>query len=380
MIPLSIPDLSGNEAVYLQECVTTGFVSSVGPFVGRLERLVAEETGSAGAVATSCGTTGLHVALVALGVGRDDLVIAPSFTFIASVNAISHCGAQPWLLDVERTSWGLDPEILARVLAEQTRPGPNGPVRTACGRRIGAIVPVHVLGTPPHMEAIVAIARRHGIPVLADAAAAIGATYEGRPLGQWGADLSVLSFNGNKTVTSGGGGAVFGCDQELLDRVRHLSTTARVGSDYLHDAVGYNYRMTNLQAAVGCAQMERAGELVAAKRRIRVLYDEAFAGLAGSTAFPQPNWGQSGCWFSGLVVDSPATSERLRAHLRANGIDARPFWRPAHLQPPYADAPRTPLPVTEDLWQRVVTLPCSTNISPEEIQRVIDTVCRELRA
>lgn len=374
MIPLCIPDLSGNEARYLQECITTGFVSSVGPFVSKLEDMVAEATGSVAAFATSAGTTGLHLALVTVGVEAGDLVILPSFTFIASANAVATAGAGPWLLDVEQSAWTLDAAQLERVLAEETSPGPRGPVHKASGRRVGAIMPVHVLGTPADMDPICAIARTHGIPVVADAAAAIGATYKGRALGEMGADLSVLSFNGNKTVTAGGGGAVFGRDQSLVDLARHLGTTARVGRDYLHDRVGFNYRMTNVEAAVGCAQLERASDFVAAKRRIRRVYDEALAGLGGAAPFPRPDWGESGCWFSGLLMDTAAAAIALRGRLAEAGIDARPFWRPVHLQPPYAGAPRATLAATESVWERVVTLPCSTNISEAELNTVIAAI------
>lgn len=373
-IPLCIPDLGGNEGRYLQECVDTNFVSSVGPFVTRFEAMVAAHAGSAGAVATSAGTTALHVALVALGVAPGDLVIVPSFSFIASANAIAHCGALPWLVDIDPATWTLAPALLAQVLERDCERRGGALVHRASGRRVAAMMPVYTLGLPADMDAIVGIADRHGLPAVADAAAAIGATCKGRPIGALGARLSCLSFNGNKTITAGGGGAVVGDDAELLALVRHLTTTARVGRDYDHDRVGFNYRMTNVTAAVGCAQMERVEALVAAKRRIRAAYDAALAGLPGIGPFPAPPWAKSAAWFSGVVADDAALAERLRGRLAADGIEARRFWKPIHLQPPFAAAPRTAMPVAEGLWQRVVILPCSTNLGDDALARVIASV------
>ncbi|MBI2236402.1 MAG: aminotransferase class I/II-fold pyridoxal phosphate-dependent enzyme [Magnetospirillum sp.] len=373
MIPLCVPNLSGNEGHYLQQCIETTFVSSVGPFVRRFEEEVASACDSAGAVATSSGTTALHLALVAAGVGPGDLVVLPSYTFIASANAISHCGATPWLFDIDPASWTLDPALLADRLAAETERRGDSLVHIASGRRVAAVMPVYTLGTPADMDPIVMTAREFGLPVVADAAAAIGATYKGRALADMGADLSGISFNGNKTVTSGGGGAVIGNDADVLDLVRHLSSTARVGSDYSHDRIGYNYRMTNLQAAVGCAQMENMAAFVGAKRRIRATYDRELAGLPGVEPFPQPDWARSGCWFSGVVLSEPAPpAEDVRQRLRTAGIEARPFWKPMHLQAPYADAPRTGMTVSDGLWHRVLTLPCSSNLSASEQAFVID--------
>lgn len=379
MIPLCVPNLGGNEGRYLQQCIETTFVSSVGPFVRRFEEEVASACDSAGAVATSSGTTALHLALVAAGVGPGDLVVLPSYTFIASANAISHCGATPWLFDIDPAAWTLDPALLADRLADETERRGDNLVHIASGRRVAAVMPVYTLGTPADMDPIVMTAREFDLPVVADAAAAIGATYKGRALADMGADLSGISFNGNKTVTSGGGGAVIGNDADVLDLVRHLSSTARVGSDYSHDRIGYNYRMTNLQAAVGCAQMENMAAFVGAKRRIRATYDRELAGLPGVEPFPQPDWARSGCWFSGVVLSDPAPpAEDVRQRLRTAGIEARPFWKPMHLQEPYADAPRTHMAVSDGLWHRVLTLPCSTNLSASEQAFVIDSMKKAL--
>lgn len=380
MIPLCIPNLCGNEGRYLAECIETTFVSTVGPFVSRLEGMVAQASGATACVATSAGTTGLHLALLAVGVGPGDLVVLPSFTFIASANAISHCGATPWLFDVAADSWTLDAALLARHLAAETERTLRGLVHKASGRRVAAIMPVYTLGQPADMDEIRSIARDYHLPVVADAAAAIGASYRGRPVGGL-ADLSVHSFNGNKTITSGGGGAVLSDDAELVAAARHLSGTARVGADYSHDRVGFNYRMTNIQAAVGCAQMENLDQFIAAKRRIRADYESGLAGLPGIDFFPNPAWAGSACWFSGIVLAKGARLEtaELRARLVEAGIEARPFWKPMHLQAPYAEAPRTAQDVADSVWQRVVTLPCSTQLNAVDQARVIASV-RELLA
>jgi dTDP-4-amino-4,6-dideoxygalactose transaminase len=373
LIPLAVPNLAGNEARYLQECVDSNFVSSVGPFVERFEAMVAQTSGASHAVATSSGTTGLHVALTAAGVGRDDLVVLPSLTFIASANAISYCGAVPWLFDVTADSWTLDVGSVARAFGVETERREDRLVHRASGRRVAAIMPVYTLGTSADMDPLVRLAHEYDLPVVADAAPALGARYRGRDVGSLGADLSVFSFNGNKTVTAGGGGAVTGENSDLCELVRHLTTTARIGADYTHDAVGFNYRMTNLQAAVGCAQLERLDELVAAKRRIARTYAEALGDLPGVERFPEPPWAESGCWYSGVTLTERSVTAAVAA-LQERGIGCRPFWKPIHLQVPYANAPCSELPVCNSVWKTILTLPCSTGLTTAEQDHVIEAV------
>jgi len=378
VIPLVVPNLSGNEARYLQECVESNFVSSVGPFVGRFEEQVAGASGVAHSVAVSSGTAGLHLALVALGVGPGDLVLLPSYTFVATANAISHCGATPWLIDVERDSWNLAPSALAEALAAEATRRDGVWVHEPTGRRIAAVMPVYALGMPADMDAVVEIARDHGLPVVADAAAALGARYRGRSLGDCGADLSVFSFNGNKTFTSGGGGAITGNDAELCARVRHLSTTARDGADYDHDTVGFNYRMTNLQAAVGCAQLEQLEQFLASKRRIAATYQLSLTELPGVDAFPHPDWAEGANWLSGVVIGTRPVPQ-LVAGLRERGVQARGFWKPMHLQRPFVECPRGSMHVCDEVWPRVLTLPCSTQLSENDQAQVIEALRGLLR-
>ena len=377
MIPLCVPNISGNEGKYLAECIETTFVSTIGPFVPRFEEMVASAAGAPAAVATSAGTTALHAALVAVGVRPGDLVICPALTFIASANAISHTGATPWFFDVDPQSWTLDADLIKSELSAQTEMRDGVCIHVATGRRVSAVLPVFTLGLPADMDAIVPLARSQNLAIVVDGAAALGATYRGRPSGALGADLTMYSFNGNKTVTAGGGGAIVGDDLALVKHFRHLTTTGRVGADYDHDVVAFNYRMTNLQAAVGVAQMERLDEFVEAKHAIARRYADAFAKIADAAPFPRPNWADGADWFSGFIFTGPdavGRSERLRQHLRSAGIDARPFWKPMHFQAPYRDAPRTAMAVSESLWGRIVTLPCSTNLTEAEQTKVIDAV------
>jgi perosamine synthetase len=373
-IPLAEPDLSGNEARYLQECIETTFVSSVGPFVDRFEDMVATATGAQSAVAVSSGTAGLHAALTAVGVGPDDLVILPAYTFIASANAIAHCGAMPWLFDIDPDLWTLDTNLLKASLETETEHQDGRLIHRASGRRVAAIMPVYAFGLPADMDPIIETAKAFSLPVVADAAAAIGASYKGRTVGDLGADLSVFSFNGNKTVTAGGGGAIAGDDMALLERIRHLTTTARIGPDYTHDQIGFNYRMTNLQAAVGCAQMERFDSLVAAKRRIRDHYDTRLAVVPDLAPFPAPPWAESACWISGALCSTEHHAISARKALITAGFDAKLFWKPMHLQPPYADSPRTTQTHGDEIWKRILPLPNSTSLTLVEQDHIVEAL------
>ncbi|WP_417814257.1 DegT/DnrJ/EryC1/StrS family aminotransferase [Thalassospira alkalitolerans] len=376
MIPLAVPNIAGNEAAYLQDCVDSTFVSTVGPYVTKFEQEVASAAGTKYAVATSSGTTALHMGLLAMGVGRDDVVILPSMTFIASANAISHCGASPWLIDVDQWSWTLCPQVLLAELSQKAEIRSNGVFLKACGRQVKAILPVFNLGMAADMDALRVVAEKWKLPLIVDAAAALGAEYKGKKSGACGALASMYSFNGNKTVTAGGGGILATDDEPLANMVRHLSTTARSGPDYDHDLVGYNHRMTNLQAAVGCAQMEQLAAFLQRKRQIRAFYDLAFA-QTGLQAFPVPDWTHSADWYSGFLY--PYTDvEGFRARLREKGVDARPFWKPVHLQKPYQNAVRSDMLVCDQLWDRIITLPCSTNITDSDLEQVVAVVLEAL--
>ncbi len=376
MIPLAVPNLTGNEKKYLDDCIDTTFVSSVGEYVNRFEEMISKATGSKYAVATSSGTTGIHAALTAAGVKRDDLVIIPTFTFIASANAVRHCGADPWLIDINSEDWCLDPALVQTEIEKKCEKTSFGLIHKDSRKRIAALMPVYTLGNIPDMDTFRQIADRYDLPLVADAACAIGATYKGSPLANL-ADLSIISFNGNKTITCGGGGAVVGNDKSLLDHVRHLTTTARVWPDYDFDEVGFNYRMTNIQAAVGCAQMERLEQFIASKRDTRHFYETNLMDLTerGINFFPTTEG--SSCWFSGIVLGEGiklSEAKEFCQKLKDQNIEARSFWKPVHMQEPYLTCPRSEVTVSESLWQRIITLPCSTGITHEEREKVAQAV------
>ncbi len=376
MIPLAVPNLTGNEKKYLDNCIDTTFVSSVGEYVTRFEDMVAKTTGSKYAVATSAGTTGLHAALTAVGVGYDDLVILPTFTFIASANAVRHCGADPWLMDIDASTWCLDPRKVRTALEIQCEIQDSAVIHKSTGRKVAAIMPVYTLGNIPDMDELRLIADKYHLPLVVDAACAIGAKYKGMDFGEL-ADLSVLSFNGNKTVTCGGGGAVVGNNEKLVALVQHLTTTARVWPDYDFDMVGFNYRMTNIQAAVGCAQMERLDKFVNRKREVRSYYGGSFQKLAENGISFFPTTDGSSCWFSGIVLPEAnrlGEVKELCTILKEKGVEARPFWKPVNLQEPYKKSPVEDTDVADSLWQRIVTLPCSTNITDEDLRKVVYAV------
>ena len=381
MIPLAVPNLSGNERQYLNHCIDTTFVSSVGEYVTKFEENIAKECDAKFAVATSSGTTAIHLALLAVGVKPGDLVIIPTFTFIATANAVAHCGAEPWLCDIDRDSWTLDVKQLESELENETNIISENVIHKKTGKRIAAIMPVYTLGTIADMDIIQRIGKKYHLPIVADAAAALGATYQNKPIASL-ADLTTFSFNGNKTITSGGGGMVVGNDEKLLSYIRHISTTARVSVEYDHDVVGYNYRMTNIQAAVGCAQLEQLEQFVERKREIREFYRHHFSDIDGIDMFPNPAWGNSACWFSGIVLqeEGALTVQNACKFLRENGIEGRSFWKPIHLQKPYENCPQAKnLCVADKLWNRILTLPCSTNITDEELETVVIEVKKMLK-
>lgn len=380
-IPLSVPELRGKEWVYLKECLETGWVSSAGPFVDRFERAFAAYVGTSHAVAVVNGTAGLHVALQAALVRQDDEVLVPALTFIAPVNAIRYRHAHPVFVDADPTSWQMDVKQLKRFLEQECefRPVVSGPVVSVeecwnkrTGRRVRATLPVHILGLACEMDEIVELARQYHLVVIEDAAEAVGVRYRNRHVGTWG-DLGVFSFNGNKTMTCGGGGMVV-AEKPYTDYVRYLSTQARDDArEYYHKEVGYNYRLTNLHAAVGLAQLEQLEGFLQRKRDIARRYREAFAGIPEITPMPQ----QEGAayWLYTILVSSRAQRDALLAGLTEEHIEARPLWQPIHTQPPYQGCQSAgSITVATDLYERAVSLPSSVGLTDQELERCVRAV------
>ena len=359
-IPLHAPVFHGQEREYLCQCIDSTFVSSVGPFVNRFERMLTGITGARFAVATVNGTSALHVVLRAIGVGPGDLVLTQPLSFVATCNAIVYCGAQPFFLDIETATLGLDPDEVESFLDRETAPGENGPVHRTSGARIGACVPMHTFGHPCRIGELVSVCRKYGVPVIEDAAEAVGSSRQERHCGTFGR-AGVLSFNGNKIITCGSGGAVLTDDPDLADRVRFLSTTAKEDHPYRyhHPEVGYNYRMASVNAALGCAQLENLDRYLAEKRKIARNYMKFFD--QNETDLYQFVREPAGCrsnyWLNSVIVADRADGERLLKECNQAGIHLRPAWELLHRLPPFTGCGRGPLVRAEELAPRLINLP-----------------------
>lgn len=359
-IPLAVPDLGEAEAAALARCVSDNWVSSAGPDVTAFEGRMAQLTARKHAIAVVNGTTALYLALRVAGVGAGDRVIVPDFTFAATANAVIHAGAQPVFLDVTEDSWTLDPALLGDAIAEH---------------RPKAVVAVHVLGHPADMDPIMETCQANGIAVIEDAAGAIGARYRGRPAGALG-DAAIFSFNGNKTVTAGGGGMIVTDDDARAARALSLSAQARDGAAYRYVEAGFNYRLPNVNAALGLAQLDRLDAMLTAKRAIAARYDAAFAGRDDLVPMPRRDWAASGCWLYSVRCAARDDAEALVTGLGAAGVEARVFWESLSEQAPYAAAPRRLTGVAAALSGAVVSLPCSSHLPEAEQARVIEAVSR----
>ncbi|GGC87266.1 putative pyridoxal phosphate-dependent aminotransferase EpsN [Tersicoccus solisilvae] len=373
-IPLAVPNIGARESELVRDAVDSGFVSSVGHYVADFERAFAEKVGAKHAVACASGTAALHVAMRMVGIRPGDEVAVSDFTFMASSNAASYQFADLLLVDSRADTWGMDLDLLEVELERRSRGGERLPK---------AIEIVHILGQPADAARAVALGETYGIPVIEDAAEALGAVYTdgpaaGRHVGTVGL-MGAFSFNGNKIMTTGGGGMLTTDDDELAARAKHLTTQARLPDrGYLHDEVGFNYRLTNVAAALGVAQLERLDEFVARKREIAQRYTDAFADTA-ITPPPQVPGTESTFWLYSVLVpdrgrDDESARDELQDFLGVAGIDSRALWRPLHLQPPLKNERVLGGAVGEDVFRRGLSLPCSTTLTDAEQERVIGRV------
>jgi perosamine synthetase len=380
VIPNAVPHLAGNEWRYVKECLDTNWVSSVGPFVERFEREVAARLGVPYAVATVNGSAALHVALLAAGVERDDEVLVPAFTFISTANAVAYCGAHPVFMDSEPTAWGIDAQKVADFLARECVVKDGRVVNRASGRVVRALLPVHLYGHPCDVDPLLDLVARYPLALVEDSAEALGAAYKGRPVGVEGL-VGCLSFNGNKIITTGGGGMVLTRDPALAERVRRLTTQARGSAlEFEHDEIGFNYRLTNVAAALGVAQLEQLDTFVEAKRRTAAFYRDALGSVKGVSVFTEAPWARSSYWMASVLLAERACPD-VRALLRdltAAGIGARPLWRPLHRQPAFSGAASYRIEVAERLYARGLSLPCSVGITADERQAVVDALVMRL--
>lgn len=366
-VALHEPRFLGNEKRYLDDCIDTGWVSYGGAYVGRFERALAESCDVAHAVAVTSGTVALQVALDVGGLQAGDEVLVPALTFVAAANAVVHAGGVPNFVDVDELSLGVSPAALSAYLAAIGESRGGMLYNRQTGRRIGALLPVHVFGHPADMDALADIAGRYNLLLVEDASEALGSRYKDRACGSL-APLAALSFNGNKIVTSGGGGAVLTDDRALAERIRHLTTTAKQPHPwaFVHDAVGWNYRLPNVNTALGLAQLERLQPMTAAKQRLWRRYAECFADTPGLRLFADAPFAASNHWLVSLILDAGNESclEPILAATNAAGLTTRPAWTPMHELSMYAGNPRAPLPVAESLARRIVNLPSSPFLAP----------------
>ncbi len=356
IIPVAEPVIGDEENRLVTEAVKSGWISSKGKFITEFEELFASFIGTEYAVATSNGTTALHLALVSSGIGTDDEVIVPTLTFAATANAVIYTGAKPVFVDSEHETWNIDPEKIEEKITQKTK----------------AIIPVHLLGHPAEMKKILEIAEEHDLLIIEDAAEAHGAEYRGKRVGSIG-DVGVFSFYGNKIITTGEGGMLVTNDKKIAERARMLrdhgmSATRR----YWHPVIGYNYRMTNIQAAIGCAQMKKIDHFIERKRSNAGLYNTLLSGIPEITLPIEKNRAKSVYWMYSILLKDKEGRDRMMAHLKENGVDTRPFFYPIHIMPPYRKfAPdNESFSVAEDISERGLMLPSSAGLKNEEIEYI----------
>ena len=360
------PEFAGREWDYVKDCLDTGWVSTAGKYVETFEGMLADFTGAGHAIATVNGTAALHACLVLAGVETGDEVIMPALTFVGTANAAAGMGAIPHFADVEERTLGLDPEKLDAHLTAIAEITGDGLRNKNTGRKIAACVPVHTFGHPVDLDPLVEVCRKFKLVLIEDAAESLATTYKNRHTGTFGL-LSALSFNGNKTVTSGGGGAILTNDSELAARAKHLTTTAKVPHkwEYRHDRAGFNYRLPNINAALGCAQMEQLPRFLEQKRRLAKTYAAAFADVEGVRFFTEPDFAKSNYWLNVLLLDADVAGMRddILGATNKNGFMTRPAWTPMHELPMYEECPRMEPSVSEDICQRIINIPSSPHLA-----------------
>ena len=359
-VPLSVPKFIGNEKKYLNECIDTTFVSSVGKFVDRFENDMAAYTGAKKAVVCVSGTNALHMAMMLVGVERNDEVLTQSLTFIATCNAISYIGAHPVFIDVDKTTMGLSPDALKNWLTKNAEIRDRYCYNKHTGRRVKACVPMHTFGHPVRIEEIANICAEYHIELVEDAAESIGSKYKGKHTGLFG-KVGILSFNGNKTITTGGGGMLLFVDEELSALAKHLTTQAKVPHrwEFRHDHIGYNYRMPNINAALGCAQLEHLDEYIADKRETAKAYAEFFKHIDDIDFFTEPENSYSNYWLNVVMLKDKAAQQAFLQETNDNGVMTRPIWELMNRLPMFEQCEHDSLENTIWFADRVVNIPSS---------------------
>ena len=359
------PEFVGNEWKYTKDCLDTGWVSSVGSYVDRFEEKLSDFTGAKYAVATINGTASLHICLVLAGVMPDNEVLMPALTFVATANAVSYCHAHPHFIDCEETTLGLDPEKLSTYLEEIADVSESGCFNKKTRRRIAAIVCMHAFGHPAKLDDLLSICKQFRLPLIEDAAESLGSKYKRMHTGTLGL-ISALSFNGNKIMTTGSGGAILTNDAALAKQAKHLTTTAKAAHEWelKHDQIGFNYRMPNVNAAIGCAQLEQLPSFLKRKRTLAEHYNKAFNSVDGVEFFKEPKDSTSNYWLNILLLEKGLEDFRDRLLKQTNGLGimTRPAWTPMHMLKMYRDCSRMDLSVTKSVYQRLINIPSSSNL------------------
>ncbi|HEX7294113.1 MAG TPA: LegC family aminotransferase [Pyrinomonadaceae bacterium] len=377
VIPLCVPAICGNEWKYVKECLDTQWVSSVGPFVNRFETVVANFVGATHGVATSTGTAALHIALLVAGVEPDDEVIVPGLSFIAPANAVRYAGAWPVFVDSEPSYWQIDPERVSEFLNKECEWADGKLVSRHSRRRVKAILPVHILGHPVDIDPLLELAAKYDLAVVEDATESLGAEYKGRKVGNL-SHIGCFSFNGNKIITTGGGGMIVTNNAAWAEKAKYLTTQAKDDPiEYVHREIGFNYRLTNVQAAMGCAQMEQLPQFIETKKRIADRYARGFAQIPGVTMMSQASWASSIFWLNTILIDERefgVDSRTLMKRLGSRGIQARPLWQPLHRSSAHPEAHWTGGDVADRLNRQALSLPSSVGLSDEDLDRVINVI------
>ena len=364
-VGLHEPTFAGNEWLYVKECLDTTFVSSVGKFVDRFEDDLAAYTGAKYVVAVVNGTAALHIALLLAGVKPNDEVLVPALTFIATANAIIYCGGMPHFVDSEECTLGIDATKLRDYLQTHTKQRSGQCVNIATGQVIRAIVPMHTFGHPGDLEGLLAVSHDFNLMLIEDAAESLGSSYHGQHTGTFGL-MGTLSFNGNKTITTGGGGAILTNDTRLAGRIKHMTTTAKVPHawEFIHDEIGYNYRLPNLNAALGCAQLEQLPTKLVAKRTLFSRYQAAFSEVEGAKLLSEPAHCRSNYWLQTIMLNADQIHHRdfILKTTNEDGLMTRPVWRLLHQLIPFVDCPCMDLSTAEQLSQRLINIPSSPSL------------------
>ena len=379
-IPLSIPNFSGNELKYVSEAITTGWVSSVGQYVNLFEDKLSEYVGSSSAVSCQNGTAGLHISLMLCGVTNSDEVIVPTLTFIAAVNPVKYIRADPIFMDCD-DSLCMDPDKLKKFCEEECEFLDNKLINKRTRKHVKAVVVVHVFGNMADMESIMDVAQKYNLKVIEDATEALGSYYRsGRYKNKFAGtigDIGVYSFNGNKIITTGGGGMIVSNNETLLKKAKHLTTQAKSDEVYFtHDEIGYNYRMTNVQAAIGVAQLEQLEDFISVKQKNYDLYRERLSKINGLTLLKFRDDIRSNKWLYGVILgpDYKMNRDKLIKYLDSKNIQTRPIWRLIHEQKPYIKCQTYMIEKAKYYWSTVVNIPCSTNLTSEEVNYVVQNL------